>query len=81
MCRPEQTDEVTVDYLHLPGSIDVYMAQVVEWKLAAADAGLDWGNMATSGDEFMHLDNVLVQFCKATRGMSVQDMLRMKQAA
>ena len=81
MCRPEQTDEVTVDYLHLPGSIDVYMAQVVEWKLAAADAGLDWGNMATSGDEFMHLDNVLVQFCKTTRGMSVQDMLRMKQAA
>lgn len=81
MCRPEQTDEVTGDFLHLPGSLDVYQGQAVEWKLAAADAGLDWGNSATSSDEFVHLDSILYKFCTDTMGMSVTEMMDLKMAA
>lgn len=81
MCRPEQTDMVTGDFIHLPGSLDVYQGQVVEWKLAAADAGLDWGNAATTSDEFVHLDSILYKFCKDTMGMSVTEMMDLKMAA
>ncbi len=71
--RPDQKLEVMVEYLHLLGSIDEYMAQVVEWKQAAADSGLDWGDGATESDVFMHMDTVLEAFCRTTLGMSAND--------
>ena len=74
--RPDQKAEVVVEYLHLAGSIDIYMAQVVSWKLAAADAGLDWGNGATESDVFMHMDSVFESFCHSTLGMSANDAYR-----
>jgi predicted RNA methylase len=68
--RPDQTESVIVDRFHLEGSLDEYMAQVVEWKMAAADAGLDWGDGATEDDVYYHIDHILEQFCHDTLEMS-----------
>jgi len=68
--RPDQKQIVQVEYVHLRGSIDEYMAQVVDWKQAAADSGLDWGDGVTQTDVFTHMDTVLEAFCRNTLGMS-----------
>jgi hypothetical protein len=78
--RPDQTKQVYVEYLELDGSIDEYMAQVVEWKIAAADAGLDFGDATTNAEEFMHLDNVLEAFCRKTLEISSYEANRMLAA-
>ena len=62
MLRPQQRREVHVEYLHHPGSIDCYQAQMVAMKSAAADAGLDWGTPQEQGLEFLHLDTLLGRF-------------------
>ena len=78
--RPNQTKQVYVEYLELNGSIDDYMGQVVEWKIAAADAGLDFGDATTSSEEFLHLDSVLESFCRKTLEMSSHEANRMLAA-
>lgn len=74
--RPDQKLQVMVEYLHLIGSIDVYMAQVVDWKQAAADSGLDWGDGATESDVFMHMDAVLERFCMEVQGLSSREVFQ-----
>lgn len=71
--RPSQTQTVVVEYLHLPGSIDEYCAQLVEWKQKAADAGLDFGDQCGEDEEFLHLDTLLHRFCEAVLKMSVHE--------
>jgi len=70
--RPDQEAIVQVEYAHLRGSIDEYQAQVVEWKQAAADSGLDWGDGATESDVFQHMDAVLERFCHDVLQMSAR---------
>ncbi|MBD1389473.1 DEAD/DEAH box helicase [Neiella sp. HB171785] len=74
--RPEQEKEVFVSYGHLKGSIDEYMGQVVEWKIKAADAGLDFGDDCNSTEEFRHMDSVLEEFCRKTLNMSAYEAHR-----
>lgn len=71
--RPDQDERVLVDRLHIRGSIDEYMAQVVEWKEAAADAGLDWGDGATESEVFKHLDSIIEEFCRDTLALSSRE--------
>jgi hypothetical protein len=71
--RPRQTLKVVVEYLHLAGSIDVYCAQLVEWKQKAADAGLDFGDQCGEEEEFLHLDTLLHRFCDEVLNMSVHE--------
>lgn len=79
--RPEQNVAVQVEYLHLRGSIDEYMAQIVNWKESAADAALDWGDGATDSDVFHHMDAVLANFCRDTLNMSIHDASKYLNAA
>lgn len=62
LLRPQQTNPVHVERVHLAGSIHEYQAQMVTWKAAAADAGLDWGTPLPDDVEFLHLDTVLERF-------------------
>ncbi|MBW8191343.1 hypothetical protein K0504_09865 [Neiella marina] len=78
--RPEQTKSVHVTYGHLVGSIDEYMGQVVDWKIKAADAGLDFGDDCNATEEFRHMDAVLEEFCRKTLSMSAHEAHR-KMAA
>lgn len=80
--RPDQVEDVLpVEYLQLEGSIDEYMAQVVDWKKAAAAVGLDYGDGATDSEEFRHLDTILMAFCKQTLEMSPHEILGAHRAA
>lgn len=74
--RPDQDEEVLAEYVHLRGSINHYIGQVVEWKQAAADAGLDWGDGATDADVFHHMDSILEAFCRDTLEMSAYESAR-----
>ena len=67
---------VQVEYLLLVGGIDLYMGQVVDWKKAAADSGLDYGDGVTNTDVFTHMDAVLEAFCRDTLGMSSTEAFR-----
>jgi hypothetical protein len=71
--RPDQDERVIVDRLHIQGSIDEYIGQVVDWKVAAADSGLDWGDGITETDVFQHLDSIIESFCRDTLDMSSRD--------
>lgn len=79
--RPDQENIVQVEFAHLIGSIDEYMAQVVQWKQAAADSGLDWGDGATDSDVFKHMDAVLEEFCHEVLQMSSRDAYQTMCAA
>jgi hypothetical protein len=59
--RPQQTRPVTIEYLHLPGSIDEYQAQMVSHKAHAHRAGLDYGSDDPE-QEFLHLETILARF-------------------
>ncbi len=78
--RPSQTQKVMVEYLHLAGSIDLYMDQIVTWKLKAADAGLDFGDQASDEEEFLHLDTLLHRFCDDVLNLSVHDAKKLLAA-
>jgi hypothetical protein len=67
--RPQQKRPVHVQLLHLPGSLDVYMAQMVAFKGNAADAGLDWATPEFDEEEFIHLDSLLGRFCEKLAGL------------
>jgi hypothetical protein len=60
--RPQQKKAVHVAYIHIPGSIDDYMAQMSDMKGDAADAGLDWATPQFDDQEFVHLDTILGRF-------------------
>ncbi|MBL4901015.1 MAG: hypothetical protein JKX76_15515 [Colwellia sp.] len=62
-----------VEYLHLAGSLDLCCAQMVQWKLKAADAGLDFGDQVSDEEEFLHLDTILHRFCDDVLSISVYD--------
>lgn len=69
LLRPQQNRDVTAEFLHLPGSIDGYMGQMVACKADAISAGLDWATPELDDVEFAHIDTLLGRFCEdlATR--------------
>lgn len=75
--RPETNHDVTVEYAHLVGGADEYQAQMVRFKAAAADEGLDWATPEFEEEDFLHLDTILGRFCDdlaARRGMKSHEL-------
>jgi hypothetical protein len=75
LLRPDQTEQVNVTYLHFRGSIDEYMAQIVEWKKDSAAVGLDYSDSDVSEDDFLHLDTILSRFCEDVKRLSLRGLL------
>lgn len=61
LIRPQQTSQVSGDFLHLKGSIDEYMGQLIKWKALASDAGLDYGEQ-NNEEVFTHFDAFIHRF-------------------
>ncbi|MFT5715923.1 MAG: hypothetical protein ACI9T7_000096 [Oleiphilaceae bacterium] len=78
--RPSQKRQVHVEYCHLEGSIDEYQALLVQWKIAAARSGLDYGECSNVSEEFRHLDSILEAFCHKTLEMSSGEYHRLLAA-
>lgn len=66
LLRPQQKDVVRIRYAHLPGGIDIYKAQLVDFKKHAASAGLDWGSSDCDEKEFLHLETIVARFVRDT---------------
>lgn len=85
LLRPQQVNPVTLEFFHLEGSVDVYQAQMVLWKAAAADSGLDWAAPMADEVSFLHLDHILEQFVHdlaSMKGMKALDLRQLlKEAA
>lgn len=61
MVRPQQKSDVYGYFLHLAGSIDEYMGQLMSWKTLSSESGLDYGEQPAA-DEFTHFDAFLQRF-------------------
>ena len=61
LIRPQQTSQVSGDFLHLKGSIDEYMGQLIKWKALASEAGLDYGEQ-NNEEVFTHFDAFIYRF-------------------
>ena len=61
LLRPGQRQQVEGYFLHLKGSIDQYMAQLVDWKARVAEAGVDYGDQQPD-QPFAHFDVFLRRF-------------------
>ena len=60
--RSQQVGDPIIESIHLEGSIDEYMAQMVAHKADATHAGLDWKDPELDGVDFLHLDTLLWRF-------------------
>lgn len=70
LIRPQQKSQVNCHFLHLSGSIDEYMAQVIKWKTLANEAGLDFGEQAE--EEFVHFDAFIYRFLNSIPELKAQ---------
>ncbi len=64
MIRPKQTKNVYGYFLHMAGSIDEYMSQLIEWKALASEAGLDFGEQPED-KPFAHFDSFIYRFLES----------------
>ena len=64
LIRPQQKDDVYGFFMHMAGSIDEYMGQLIEWKSLASEAGLDYGDQPEDKD-FIHFDAFIYQFLES----------------
>lgn len=83
--RPETRHEVDVEYVHIAGSADEYLHQMVEFKGAALDEALDWASPKFESDEYQHMDTIIGRFVSdlaERKGIPMSDLKEMlKQAA
>ncbi len=80
LIRPQQKSKVSCHFLHLKGSIDEYMGQLIKWKNLASEAGLDYGEQEDDED-FVHFDAFVYRFIKSVPELKeTLDFLRKKSA-
>lgn len=60
--RPQQTKEVNVFYGHARGSLDIYQAQMIDWKYQSTLSGLDYGEFDPEQDDFIHYSTFFERF-------------------
>lgn len=65
LIRPTQKMDVYGRFLHLEGSIDEYMGQLIEWKALASESGLDYGEGVSDSKDFVHFDTFLARFLES----------------
>lgn len=81
LIRPQQKKDVYGYFLHLKGSIDEYMGQLIEWKALASEAGLDYGEQQ-SDEEFTHFDAFIYRFINSLPELKEQlEATRRQRAA
>lgn len=60
--RPQQTEAVHVEYVHLEGSLDEYQAQCVTWKTSSEFEAIDLLEPEEPLDDYLHLDHIINEF-------------------
>lgn len=60
--RTERKEPIQAEFLHLPGGLDIYQAQLIAFKKDATKAGVDWASPEMDEVEFVHLTTVMDRF-------------------
>ena len=79
LIRAKQTSDVYGYFLHMAGSIDEYMGQLIEWKTLASEAGLDFGEQPDD-EEFTHFDAFIYRFLESIPALK-ERVKALRQAA
>lgn len=64
--RPQQTKEVNVFFGHARGSLDVYQAQMINWKQESTKSGLDYGSFDADQHSFVHYSTFFERFINSS---------------
>lgn len=67
--RPQTKHDVVAEWIHLAGSIDDYMAQMVAFKRDCFKAGVDWCTPELADEEFLHMDTIVGRFVEGLAEM------------
>ena len=67
--RPQTAHDVVAEWIHLEGSIDEYMAQMVDFKRDCFKAGVDWCTPELADSEFLHMDTIVGRFVEGLAEM------------
>lgn len=67
--RPQQKETVEFEYLRLPGSIDDYQAQMLEFKVDAAAVAIDHKAPTKIASHFLGWLEILDRFCEELSGL------------
>lgn len=84
--RTERKKPVRVEFFELPGSLDIYQSQMVNFKAESANAGLDFGTPTLDAEDYLHMSTILHKFVEGLaemRGMQthkMRDMLKEQSA-
>ncbi|WP_304526906.1 SNF2-related protein [Halomonas sp. I5-271120] len=82
LIRPTQDKDVYGYFLHMAGSIDEYQGQLIEWKMLASEAGLDYGEAISDESEFVHFDAFFRGFIETLPDLKAQiEAMRGQQVA
>lgn len=77
LLRPQREGEVQLEWVHIRGSIDEYMAQVVAFKRDSFRAGIDWATPEYSERDFEHMEAMIDRFVRdlaRLRGVHQHDL-------
>lgn len=72
LLRASQKSDVYGHFLHMKGSLDDYMGQLVEWKSLASESGLDYGEGVNDEADFVHFDAILQRFIESVPALKAQ---------
>ncbi len=84
--RTERKKSFRVEFFELPGSLDEYQAQMVNFKAESANAGLDFGTPTLDAEDYLHMSTILHKFVENLADMrgvqshQMRDMLKDKTA-
>lgn len=84
--RPQTAHDVVAEWIHLEGSIDEYMAQMVDFKRDCFKAGVDWCTPELADSEFLHMDTIVGRFVEGLaemqglRSFELRDKLKLLAA-
>lgn len=76
--RVERKEPVHSWFIHLPGSLDLYQAQMVAFKADSERAGIDYGTPEMGDEAFLHLSVILDQFVSDLAKMHGMTNLRFR---
>lgn len=84
LLRPQQTRNVVIETVELPGSLDTYQAMMLRFKHDATNAAVDFLEPQLEEAEFQHMDSIIDDFVSGLaqrHGMTTSDFRRSVRCA
>lgn len=80
LLRPQQLKKVQFEFLHLEGSLDIYQAQMCDFKQDSSSAVVDFLDPEFQDSEFEHMDHILNRFIEDMAKQQGRDTYEFRQS-